>query len=50
MSQIAVYDYFYGTESEQYSFYRIPRLLVTGEQFKELSIDAKLLLSIWNLH
>ena len=43
MSQIAVYDYFYGTESEQYSFYRIPRLLVTGEQFKELSIDAKLL-------
>ena len=37
------FDYFYGTESEQYSFYRIPRLLVTGERFKDLSIDAKLL-------
>lgn len=43
MPQTAVYDYFYGNESEQFSFYRIPRLLVTGEQFRTLSIDAKLL-------
>lgn len=38
-----IYDYFYGDESEQFSYYRIPRLLVTGIQFKHLSTDAKLL-------
>ena len=37
------FDYFYGGESEQFSYYRIPRLLVTGHQFKNLSTDAKLL-------
>ena len=37
------FDYFYGGESELFSYYRIPRLLVTGEQFRELSTDAKLL-------
>lgn len=37
------FDYFYGGESEQFSYYRIPRLLVTGYQFKNLSTDAKLL-------
>lgn len=37
------FDYFYGAESDQFSFYRIPRLLVTGRQFKDLSTDAKLL-------
>lgn len=36
-------DYYYGDESNQFSFYRIPRQLVTGEQFKRLSTDAKLL-------
>lgn len=24
------YEYFYGPESESFSFYRVPRLLVTG--------------------
>lgn len=38
-----VFDYYYGDESSQFSFYRIPRQLITGEQFKKLSIDAKLL-------
>lgn len=37
------FDYFYGSESEQFSYYRIPRLLVTGPQFRNLSTDAKLL-------
>ncbi len=37
------YDYFYGNESEQFSFFRIPRHLVTGMEFKQLSTDAKLL-------
>lgn len=37
------FDYYYGDESNQFSFYRIPRQLVTGERFKCLSTDAKLL-------
>ena len=37
------YDYYYGDESNQFSFYRIPRQLVTGDRFKQLSTDAKLL-------
>ena len=41
--QTVNFDYFYGGESELFSYYRIPRLLVTGEQFKGLSTDAKLL-------
>lgn len=43
MQSAASFDYFYGGESEQFSYYRIPRLLVTGAQFKFLSTDAKLL-------
>ena len=37
------FDYFYGDESEQYSFFRIPRLLISGEQFRQVSMEAKLL-------
>lgn len=37
------FDYYYGGASEQYAFYRIPRLLITGRQFRGLSTDAKLL-------
>ncbi len=37
------FAYYYGGESEQFSFYRIPRQLITGEGFKCLSTDAKLL-------
>ena len=37
------FDYYYGVESEQFSFYRIPRLLIKDERFKGLSSDAKLL-------
>ena len=36
-------DYYYGIEAEQFSFYRIPRLLIKDERFKKLSSDAKLL-------
>lgn len=43
MSQTVSFDYFYGGQSDAFSYYRIPRLLVTGEQFKGLSTDAKLL-------
>ena len=37
------FSYFYGEESEQFSYFRIPRLLVRSEKFKTLSTDAKLL-------
>lgn len=37
------FEYYYGDESNQFSFYRIPRELVTGDRFKRLSTDAKLL-------
>lgn len=43
MPQTVNFDYFYGGESDLFSYYRIPRLLVTGEQFENLSTDAKLL-------
>ena len=37
------FSYFYGEESEQFSYFRIPRLLVHSKRFKTLSTDAKLL-------
>ena len=43
MAQTSVSDYFYGEESEQFSYFRIPRLLVRSKKFKTLSTEAKLL-------
>lgn len=40
------YDYFYGAQAEQFSFYRIPKALFTDPQFKDLSTDAKVLYGI----
>ena len=40
-----MYDYFYGAESEQFSFYRIPKVLFTEERFKSVSAEAKVLYS-----
>ena len=37
------FEYYYGIEAEQFSFYRVPRLLIKDERFKGLSSDAKLL-------
>ena len=38
------FDYFYGPEdAEQYQFYRIPKMLITSDQFKDVSVEAKLL-------
>lgn len=36
-------DYYYGNEAEQYSFYRIPKLLFTDARFKGVSVEAKVL-------
>ena len=43
MGNMMKFDYYYGIEAEQFSFYRVPRLLIKDERFKELSSDAKLL-------
>ncbi len=40
------YDYFYGQQAEQFSFYRIPKALFTDEAFRSISTDAKLLYGI----
>ena len=41
-----MYDYFYGSQSDQFAFYRIPKVLFTEERFKALSTDAKALYGI----
>ena len=38
-----MYDYFYGAEAEQFSFYRIPKVLFTEEHFRSVSAEAKVL-------
>lgn len=30
------FDYYYGIEADQFSFYRVPRLLIKDERFKGL--------------
>ncbi len=37
------FDYFRKMEAEQYSFYRVPKVLFTAECFKPLSCEAKIL-------
>ena len=37
------FDYFYGSEAEQFSFYRIPKILFKDKMFKDVSTDAKVL-------
>lgn len=38
-----MFNYYYGNEAEQYTFFRIPKVLFTDKQFKHLSCDAKML-------
>lgn len=38
-----VFDYYYGSQAEQFTFYRVPKLLIKDKRFKGLSSDAKLL-------
>ena len=37
------FDYYRGMEAEQYTFYRIPKVLFTAECFKSLSCEARVL-------
>lgn len=43
MDEKLKFEYYYGMEAEQFSFYRVPRLLMKDQRFKRLSSDAKLL-------
>ena len=36
-------DYFYGGEADQFSFYRIPKVLFSGASYKSIGIEAKVL-------
>ena len=44
--QDLILDYYYGSESEQFSYFRIPRLLVTSPRFSGISVEAKLLFGL----
>ena len=37
------FEYYYGIEAEQFTFYRVPKILFKDQKFKKLSSDAKLL-------
>ena len=41
-----MYDYFYGAQADQFSFYRVPKVLFTNDRFREVSSETKILYSI----
>ncbi len=43
------FEYFYGSQAEQFSFYRIPKILFTGETLSGISVEAKVYLYL-NTH
>lgn len=38
-----VFDYFYGAQSQQFAFYRIPKVLFTDNRFQNISTEGKVL-------
>jgi len=38
-----LFDYYYGSEAEQFNFYRVPKMLFKDKTFSKLSTDAKVL-------
>ena len=46
MEKKMIFNYFYGTEADQFSFYRIPKALFQEPRFQSLSTDAKTLYGI----
>ena len=43
MNEKYQFDYYYGDEADQFSFFKIPKLLVTSKTFSHISNDAKIL-------
>jgi Replication initiator protein A (RepA) N-terminus. len=37
------HDYYYGSEAEQYTFYRFPKVLFSNDRYKSMSDSAKIL-------
>ncbi len=46
MNERVELDYYYGIQSEQFSFFRVPKILKKDKRFKSLSSDAVLLYSM----
>ena len=40
------FDYYYGSQADQFSFIRIPRMLLTEEKFSSLTLQSKMLYSV----
>ena len=40
------FDYYYGSQADQFSFFRLPKLLIRDKRFKDVSSDAKILYGI----
>ena len=38
-----LFDYYYGNESDEFTFYRIPKIIIISPVLKNISCDAKLL-------
>lgn len=38
-----MFDYFNAGSAQKYQFYRIPKILITGDQYSRVSVEAKLL-------
>jgi len=43
MTRAQPYDYYYGNEADQYTFYRLPKALFTNARYKDISDGAKIL-------
>ena len=43
MPEILNLNYYYGNEADQYSFYRIPKILLADHRYKGVPLEAKVL-------
>ena len=42
-----MFDYFYGAQSDQFSFYRVPKVMFTDPAFQDVSAEAKILYGLF---
>ena len=40
------FEYYYGTDAEQFNFFRLPKKLIRDKQFEQMSSDAKILYGV----
>ena len=40
------FDYYYGTQADQFNFIKIPKTMITDPMFEDLSVNAKLLYGV----